>query len=789
VQAIKGNDRHFPLFRLHTVWAGSIYTMDIAGFLSVGTGSIQENIMDFWRTVEILGKRKWFILLSVVVATALTWGATQLVGSKWVATVQFVSPHSSPYVMAQDAVGDTQESSMDYTKQQAIIYTAIVKSRDVLEPALKQLDQTQLPSDLLRSLEFVAIAPRLFQLRVEDTSPQRAKLFANALSDNFVKVYHDVRTRQAEKTVKLLESQQQEAEAKLVKARKDYDLYRSEHQIVGTMNNNLDTALYQLREARQKQTEVRDRLADVQGRLQKVQDELVKVPATVSVMVPMPPSPLIAQHINDLADMDQQIAELRKRYTDDMPRVKKVLEARENLAKRLKAEQEKQVTVTMQQPNPAVTVYRTEETHLKQEVAGYQAQVGSIDAGVMKAQEEIKKYRGIDSPLAVLAGEVNTQLEARNNLAARLHNARMAYDVAEEMNPISVMDQVSSFNPPVNISKGRSTKLLLMAAMAALLATSGLVIGLDTIDRRLKTVKQAEIVLPAPLLTAVPQPMGEVSYAGLARVTELHPQSIHSEAYRFLGLHLLSRPNNGPRSLMVLSAKAEQGSTTTLTNLGITLAQAGKRVILVDANIRTPELHEVFGLSNKVGYVDLLRKPNTHTLEQALQPTTVEGLQVITSGRQPENPWQMFRSTSILEVSRRLHERADYVLYDTPSSIIFTDAMNLAPVVDAAYLCVRALEPLTGAEHRLVKLAEDANVPVLGCVLNDVPSSVVEGFDNYQHYYKPASNAHPTANAHVVVTDPPEGNMARVRPDRWIEMPTDEQNSDEHGSDDSDNVI
>ena len=126
------------------------------------------------------------------------------------------------------------------------------------------------------------------------------------------------------------------------------------------------------------------------------------------------------------------------------------------------------------------------------------------------------------------------------------------------------------------------------------------------------------------------------------------------------------------------------------------------------------------------------------TATRALRPTSVQNLEVITSGPAPNNPWELFRSPNLSHVSQKLHERADYVLYDTPSALLFTDALNLAPVVDAAFLCVRALEPLTGAEQRLTDLLQQADVNVLGSVLNHVPATVVEGYHNYQHYYGPA---------------------------------------------------
>jgi hypothetical protein len=113
-------------------------------------------------------------------------------------------------------------------------------------------------------------------------------------------------------------------------------------------------------------------------------------------------------------------------------------------------------------------------------------------------------------------------------------------------------------------------------------------------------------------------------------------------------------------------------------------------------------------------------------------------------------------------VSHRLRDLADYVLYDTPSALTFTDALNLTPIVDGAYLCMRALEPPTGAEQRLIDALEKANVTVLGSVLNDVPASVLDSYQNYQRYYPTSGGALPasvesTGNGHAAI--PASGSM------------------------------
>lgn len=698
--------------------------------------------MDYWRIAAILGKRKWFILLSVEVTLLLTWGVTKWVGAKWTATVQFVAPQNSQLNAGGETAGTSGDGSQS-AQSQTIIYAAMIKSQDVLEPTLREVHLTQIPPNLLKTLDFTSNGPGLYQLQVTDTDQTKAQDITNALADNFIKVYHRFRTQQAQKTVDLLQEQLKDADVRLSQSRRQYDNYRNVHRIVGNLTSDLDAALARLRGARQKQEDTSQRIADAQARLVRTQTELAHlvqpIPTGPSQFIPMNTAEVEQAQVR-LHQMNQQLTELKSRYTDEMPIVRKSREERDRCATQLHQLQQPKATGIASPANPAGSALQQDEHALQQEIAGLKALAETLKTSVARAQSDIDQYKGIDGPLGALAADMAALSEARASLALRVRNASMLKDMTESQNPLNIMGRVNEFNPPINTSTNK-IKLMLLAALCALIASSGVVVGLDTLDHRLRTVKEAEIVLPVPVLAAIPQPMGSVTYSAMARVTQLYPQSLQSEAYRYLALHLLSQHADSVRSLMICSAKAEQGSTSTLSNLGITLAQAGKKVILVDANIRTAELHQVFGLSNSFGYTNLLQNPDAPSLDRALQSTDLDNLKVVCSGPQPANPWTMFRSQNVQDLAMQLRDRADYVLYDTPSSILFTDALNLAPIIDAAFLCVRAFEPVTGAEDRLVKLLQEVNVPVLGCVLSDVPASLVEGYHNYQHYYRPAANA------------------------------------------------
>lgn len=693
--------------------------------------------MDFWQLVEVLGKRKWLILLSAVVAVALTYGATSIVGQKWMATVQFVAPESeaSPNAASDDTTDqDTPQDGVAPGATESAVYQAIIKSQDVLKPVIAKDGNGPGIEKLLGNIDFEPVGPRLYELRVTDTNPVHAAELANDLADQFVVAERDIRSRQIQAAVNFLSGQLKQVDANLDSTRNRYQAYRDQHQIVGNAASQIQSDLADFQSAARQRDQEETLMAAAQAQLQASQRQLATIPQATPLSA-AGVSPVIGQQLLEQERQKEQIADLLKTHKPNHPLVIQAETALANLTNRINSEFAGLKHSDL--GNPQLAALMAQIRVLNIQIAGYQAQINAMDAQVAQAQANINKFKGTDTSLDALTEQLTELQDSRTSLVTRLNTAEMSLDAARRQDPIVILNKVSDFNPPVNTTKGHNEKLMILAALCAMLCTSALIVALNSIDRRVRNVKEAEIALPARLLASIPQPLPATGYASIARITEMQPQSIHAEAYRFLGLHLLNTVKPQVRSLMVLAAKAEQGSTTTLTNLGITLAQAGKRVIVVDANIRTSEIHQVFGVENDFGFTNLLESPDPESLARALRPTANENLHFITSGSVPKNAWQLFRSQNLLELSCRLHDIADYVLYDTPSSLMFTDALNLAPVVDAAILCVRALEPLTGTEERLIELLERANVTVLGSVLSDVPTEVLEGFENYEHYYKP----------------------------------------------------
>jgi len=204
-------------------------------------------------------------------------------------------------------------------------------------------------------------------------------------------------------------------------------------------------------------------------------------------------------------------------------------------------------------------------------------------------------------------------------------------------------------------------------------------------------------------------------------VTLTAPTSPAAEAYRALCINLEFAAVDRPlRSLLVASPAPEEGKSVAVANLAVAMADGDRSVILVDADLRRPRQHELFGLSNERGLSDLFRA-GSGVDELPLQSVPNTALRVLASGPLPPIPGQLLAARRMDEVIAQLLEQADIVLFDAPPVIAVTDASLLASKVDGVLLVVRAnhtrREHVRAAKDRLDKV----NAWLVGSVLLDAP--------------------------------------------------------------------
>ncbi len=221
--------------------------------------------------------------------------------------------------------------------------------------------------------------------------------------------------------------------------------------------------------------------------------------------------------------------------------------------------------------------------------------------------------------------------------------------------------------------------------------------------------------------------------AGLVAYTQ--PKSAAAEAYRTLRTNIqFASPDNPVHTILATSTSPDDGKSTTIANLAITFAASGFSTVLVDADLRRPHLHKIFGLSNDTGLTtlvaELARAASTTTgplgtgtprprVHRPLQPTQVENLHVLTSGPIPPNPAEILGSQRMTEVLAMLRDTAEYVLIDTPPIIAVTDAAVLSPRVDGVLLVINAGKTRRDLAVKARDMLQQVNAHLLGVVLNN----------------------------------------------------------------------
>lgn len=307
--------------------------------------------------------------------------------------------------------------------------------------------------------------------------------------------------------------------------------------------------------------------------------------------------------------------------------------------------------------------------------------------------------------------------------------------------------------PPDTPIAPRRLTTVLAALFLSTLFGAGLALFLEYLDDTIRTTEEVENLLRLPALAAIPtidsMPKrrlllvgGNPSEEEEARAnSELlinnDPRSSLAEAYRQLRTSiLLSTAGHAPKSLLVTSSLPSEGKTTTAVNTAISLAQTGAKVLVIDADMRRPRLHSVFGVSNAEGLSTIL----SSELEEAeilkvVQYDSDSKLNLLPSGPIPPNPAELIGSEQMANLLKTMQNNFTHVVVDSPPIASFTDGVLVASMVDGVILVVHSGKSSRQVVRRSRQLLQDIGAKVFGVVLNNVNLRSQDNYYYYQSYY------------------------------------------------------
>ena len=364
--------------------------------------------------------------------------------------------------------------------------------------------------------------------------------------------------------------------------------------------------------------------------------------------------------------------------------------------------------------------------------AAFQA---SIDADLQATQNQIQTTQAQADTLSGLTTRTSAQDADLATLESRLVTLRSTYATLLTFSSSNVSNLLSVVEPavaPISPISPRPLLNALLAAVLGFLLVAGLAVISAYLDDTIKDTDEVQEVSGLSTLGTIARLRGDGTRSEIYRLAALlYPRSGVAEAYRTLRTNLeFASVDASIQTLLVTSSTPGEGKTVTASNLAVVFAQSGRRVLLVDADLRKPGIHRVFDLPNTYGLTTMLR--GEVSLDAIAQTTEQENLRVITTGPLPPNPAELLGSQRMRTIVERLKEGGDLLILDSPPLQAVTDAAILSSFMDATLLVIDAGRSRRRAVQPAREALARAGATVVGAVLNRVSGRT--GVNYYAYY-------------------------------------------------------
>lgn len=376
----------------------------------------------------------------------------------------------------------------------------------------------------------------------------------------------------------------------------------------------------------------------------------------------------------------------------------------------------------------------------KNEIAGilnsYNVELKMLDNEMKKnrkmlaeTQDEAIKLKKLDIDYSKLKREVETNKKLYAIVLERSKKADLS--ALLKNNNIRIIDRALVDKTPV---KPKMQTVLLAGFVMALVLASLVIILVEFFDTKFKSFKDVETISKKSILGLIPkfQLIGDSKFKEIV-FEEKNKQSLAVEAFRTLRTNIkLTNPDSRLRILLVTSSIPHEGKTIIASNLAVSYSAAGKKVVFIDADMRKPRIHKVFGLDNEKGLSTLI--VGEHSMDEVLNKNVYEGLDVVTAGIIPPNPSELLESARFADIIKDFSAKYDVVVIDTPPMSPVSDAAIIAPLTDGMIITVNMSNTPRDVFKSVIQNIEKSDIPFLGTVINSVEDRQEKRFKPYYGY-------------------------------------------------------
>jgi polysaccharide biosynthesis transport protein len=679
----------------------------------------------------ILWRSRWIMLATTVAALAIALIYVTKATPVYTSTSRIYVEQSGPKIFTEREEGVmTQSKNYLYTQAELLKSTPIL-SAAFENPGLQKM-QTFFGVDntvsYMKNALDVTVGKRddILSVSFDSPYPAEAAQVVNAVVDAYIK-YQETRKKSTTADVlKILQTAKDKYSEELTQKLKAMADFKNDHPALalesqqGTNISNVELDRWRA-ELTAAQIDASERRSFYQSVKKMIAD-----PVTLKQFVEAQRARGVSTtRDSEEAEVKSRLAQLQDRRTDRL----------------------RQITPD----HPAVKALDAEIADIRSQIAELdkefaQSQLAVAEQQYLDAKERESDFARRYQEQSQQAIELNKQLTQYRLLESDSDRAQKEYDsVVQQYKNVDVTADVGALNitileyarPAHKPSQPQKSRYMAIALVMGLMLGGGLGLLRDFMDQTLRSAEEISAVLGMPVLGVVPSMSRRESIVNRGQKTYLDSKSQWAEAYRTIRTAVFfSAPKGEAKTILITSPTPGDGKTTLASNLGIAMAQAGQKVLIVDADFRKPMQHRIFQLNHENrGLSSILA--GISTLEEAVQRTDVEGLDLLACGPSVPNPAEILNSESFAGLLERLTEKYDRIVLDSPPVMPVTDAQILGALCNVTLLVLRAEKSTRKAGQQAQHGLLSVGARVLGVIVNDVPKKGRYGYYGSYGYSYP----------------------------------------------------
>ncbi len=688
--------------------------------------------MELRKIWEIIWRRKWIIAQAFLIISLTAIVGSFLITPSYETSAKVLIKTSETASSLLSSIGLEDFSGLIFgSETDTETYRALATVRPVLDSVISKLQLRTSDGDLMKAddlqnwnifLMAIFSEPRseitqledtdLFEIKARSPDPEQAAMIANTLAEVYIEENLKYRKKEYRSARKFIEDQIEEVKVNYLDGLEEIKRFKIREKTVD-LEKETRVGIEKIAELmKEKEDNIID-ISETRARIETLKAQLGRQSETAVSGSAISENPQIGLLKKALSDLELQLAGVSPEKRPGHPDIVALKQKIEKARTALKAE---------------IDVFQESSTDLQK----LERELAALEAHLKGVNTDIDKYLSMFYSIPDKA-LTQSQLELKLSVSQEMFSSLLKYlyqvGIAEAMTLSDI--RLVETAPVPDIEEPKSPNKTLNGIIGSFL---GLVFGfglgflVDYLDDTIRKPDEAK-ELGLTLLGTVPKFRRKESRI----ISQRDPKDPIFEVYRTIRNSLIFASLDKPiKTLLITSSMEGEGKTTTVVNVGISVAREGKKVLLVDADLRKPALHKIFEVSDSIGVTSILA--GEVKLEDAIKKTEIEGLSLLPSGPVPPDPGRMIESAKMGQLIKDLARQHDTVILDSPPILVTNDPIVLARHVDSSIVVLEGGKTTRRAFSQAREFLEQANIELIGVILNKL--KLQRGEYYYYHYYR-----------------------------------------------------